>query len=309
MKITLLINSINELNSINDCQTKSEFLAFMIKQYNENITIEKCIPSLEMKSTFKNPYLNNIKSTDHIIYIDDTGLSNANQSFIEYLKTKSTSLSTLCSQIKFYNQEDYLFTYDYLPLYSNFYKIKSLVDPSVYMPNKDQSSIYILLDKFPESMSFPENCKIGIISHEKIKFIYPQKETIKFKAYVDYIHEISKANAFVIFNSIDDVYFLYELAMCNTIPIIKYRSLSQKIIKKLKLTLFDTQINWDILNNPYNVRDYLIQHNYTLKNTMKTIMNNIKPMRSLSQQNNSFQTVGYCLNIKNKIKPTIIEFK
>lgn len=316
MKILILINSEDQIIDLKDCKTKSDLFAFMFKIYikeikNVDLVINKCVPSLEMKSTFKNPYLNNIPTSDHIIYISDTGLYDANMSFIEYLKTKTTSISTLCSNIKYYTCEDNLFTYDYLPLYPNFYKIKPPLDSSVYAPRKEQNELYILLDKMPEgNITFPENAKVGVISYKKIKIIQPQRETIKFNMYIDYIYEISKANIFIISGKLHDIYLLYELAMCNTIPMLKDRSLPCNLIKKLKLQFYTEQIDWNILKIDYNVKDYLIKHKYTWENAISCIISQLKPIRSLPSNDYSIPpNVGYCLNIKNKNKPVVIEFK
>lgn len=318
MKLIILINSNSDLESINDCKTKSEFFAFMFKTYISqfegiSLVIEKCIPELEMKITFKNNVINNIRMSDHIIYIGDTGLSNATQSFTEYLKTKTTSISTICKGIKYYNGEDNLFTYNYLSLYPNYYEIKPPLDPLIYSPRKEKDVFYILLDSMPDNLSnFPSDAKVGLISHDKIKIIQPIQETIKFNMYIDYIYELSKANVCIIDNSINDIYFLYELAMCNTLSILKYRAFDEKIIKKLQFHMYTDHIDWDKIKDiKYNARDHLVKHNYTWKNAIQTIISKLKSVHTLhsstSEQNKS--NIGYCLNIQNKNKPVVIEFK
>ena len=64
MKVLVLINTNkSHINSLEDCETKSELFVYMIKSYIQNfkdieLFIENCLPYTEMKSTFKSKNIN-----------------------------------------------------------------------------------------------------------------------------------------------------------------------------------------------------------------------------------------------------------
>ena len=334
MKVLLLFNCSSNyyINDLDDCCTRTELFIFMIKTYmkefpNINLSIKKCYLDVDMKTTFKNPTINNIPKSDHIILVDDIGLYGTYPTFIEYLKLHTGSVSTIVRHSKFYGGEDNQFTYNHLPIHSCSHYIKPAIDDLIYYPRKEHKYIYVLLNKKPnydmikQLLYLDKNykCKIGIINTKSVKFIeikdtcYEIIDTIKFAIYIDYVYELSKATIFIISEPIHDIYILYELAMCNTLPVIKCGSVQNNIISELDLCTYDDDINWKhILDRDYDRRSYLIKHNYNWHNLLSVIFSQItlNPNQPGKEMSASIcPKVGYCLNIKNKTKPVIIDLK
>ncbi|AYV77049.1 MAG: hypothetical protein Barrevirus9_18 [Barrevirus sp.] len=323
MRILLLINSPNcHLNKLADCKTKDEFVAYLFKvtvleNFKDiNISIHKCFPEIDMKVSFKNPNINYIPDhIDHIIFIGDTGLCEATDSFISYLKSKCLSLSTFCRHIKFYSGEDNLFTYNWLPDFNDkCHYVPIPLDPHIYQERKDNKHIILLDQSVTKDYSlanYPSKAKIGIIKSNKIKY---DNKTIKFDSYIDYIWELSKASICVINGPIPDIYFLYELAFCNVRSVIRDKSVHKSIIKELDILTFDKHldINLDKLSD-YDARSNILKSNYTWFNTVSIILNKISEKENNKERliNNLIAdpNIGYCLNIKDKSKPVIIKFK
>lgn len=343
MKVLLLLNSNkHNINSLEHCTNKTELFVFMIKSYIQNfegieLFVENCLPCTEMKSTFKSKNINNFTKVDHIILVDECGLYKKTPTFILHLKNYATTISTFCKNSKFYNGEDMLFTYDELILNKNAYYIKPPIDDFIYAPRKEDGTIYILLDKEPNefmitqiykllSINKDKNniiFKIGIINTLSIDYInitidtdnelsYHIYSSTTFNLYVDYIYELSKANIFFSTNTINDTYLLYELAMCNTLHVLKSELIQNRTIIELDICTYDDEINWkEIFNklNTYNIREKLISNNYTWNNALTFIFNKYGSSKSISKSINPLTPIkkGYCLNIKNKNKAVIVD--
>jgi hypothetical protein len=344
MKILLLFNSdrIN-VDKVENCQSRRDLFILMIKTHfkrdNIEFVIDKCSPCTEMKSTFKLKTINNFKKVDHIIFVDDTGLYKKEQTFINHLKTCATTISTLCKHSKFYNGEDNLFTYDIVSLNNNVHYINPPLDDLLYAPKKENKILYILLDKKPNQFILNqinnlilanENkndivFKIGIINTKHVKIIkihndidnnkvYEVIEEIWFNSYVDYIHELSKALVYICLSKVDDIYLLYELAMCNTLHVSKNGFVKNKIIRELDLCTYDDEeINWrEIFEKlkTYNTRQILIDRDCSWTNAMNTIVSRLEQYQ-LTENKDIKQLSpvkkGYCLNIVNKNRPIVID--
>ena len=342
MKILLLLNSnkIN-INSLEDCTTRIELYVFMIKLYLKHfedieLFIEKCFPCIEMKTTFKKKTINNLKKVDHIILLDETGLYKKHQTFISHLKNNEATISTFCKHGKFYNGEDNIFTYDSLIFNKHTNFINPPLDETIYIPMKEKGVIYILLDKPNQliieqiynliSLNYEKNnirFKIGIINKKKVDFInifhdgnditYNLHHSIVFNIYIDYIYELAKANIFISFRPINDIYFLYELGMCNTLHVSKIGLVRNDIINELDSCIFDDgdEINWqEIFNkiNSYNIRQKLIDNNYNWKNTLKIILDKLRQTTITNKEIKNIEQIkqGYCLNVVNKNRPNIV---
>jgi hypothetical protein len=347
MKVLLLLNS-NKLtiNSVEDCKTRMELFMFMIKlhlqQYdNIELSIEKCFPCTEMKTTFKKKTINNFKKVDHIIFLDESGLYRKNPTFISHLKKKAHTISTFCKHVKFYNGEDYMFTYNNLVLNKHTYFIPPPLDKTIYTPVKDKRLVYILLDSKPGqlileqiynliSLNYENNniiFKIGIINQKKVDFIdilyngddviYNLHNSITFNIYIDYVYELAKANIFISSKSITDIYFLYELAMCNTLHVSKIGLVQNNIVNELDSCVFDgsIEINWKEIFNKlgtYNIRQTLIDNNYTWKNALNIMFHKLSqstPNQPITNKEiNKIMKFkqGYCLNIVDKKRPTVV---
>lgn len=351
IKVLLLLNSNKQkIKSLNDCTTKIELFVFMIQSYIQNfknidLIVEQCYPCTEMKTTFKLKNINNFPKVDHIILLDESGLFRKDQTFISHLKTCAKTISTLCKHTKFYNGEDMMFTYCDLIYYPNIFYIKPPVDDFIYAPRKEDGVIYILLDKDPNSFILSQLYdllslnkgknniifKIGIISTHTLQLIeiftdqqssdltYNIQMQLSFNLYIDYVYELSKANIFFSSSIINDTYFLYELAMCNTLHVAEYGLLQNKIIDELSIHVYNdsADINWkEIFNklSTYNIRQNLIHNNYTWNNALRCIFNKIGNIDQVSNHSDAAIslppiTIGCCLNIKNKNRPVVINLE
>ena len=351
MKVQLLLNTNNvNINSLSDCKTKTELFAFMIKTHIKKLdeqielSINKCFPCTEMKSTFKKKTINNFKKVDHIIFLDDSGFYRKHMTFINHLKKYSSTISTICEHSKFYNGEDAMFIYNNLLTNKNIHYIPTPLDENIYTSSKLKNTIYILLDKNPDkfilnqiynliSVNYLNNeisFIIGVINKTRIDFInisvngnsdvfFNITKSIRFNSYMEYISELSKANLFISaneINKINDIYLLYELAMCNTLNVSKQGLIERNIIDELDLCIFDEsiEINWrEVFTklDTYNIREKLITNHYTWENALKLILyqlNQILPSNKNNDRSIQIDQIkkGYCLNIISKNRPVIV---
>jgi hypothetical protein len=352
MKLLILSNcKYPDPTTLEECTTRTELFILLFKLNLNNfdgieLLVENCNPYLNPKPSFTNLTPNYFSISDHTLFIDDYGFYKKNESFINQIKkTTKYSISTLLNNIKFSRAEDITFTFANSLHNKKSIFIKPPLDEHIYAPRKEKNIIYILLDKpSPLIKSFNIDMqvilqkinklilkninnglvfKIGIIDHNSVDFVNIDGNTIeqkKFKMFIDFVYEISKANIFILTHKCIDTYFLYELAMCNTLIISKINIIDKRIIDELKIYTYNDKLKWDDVFNmllTYNSRQSLLENSYTWNNMIENMIgkfkefekstNITKPISDNTEQNNKLNNKTYVLNIQHKNKPHIYE--
>ena len=352
--------------TIEQCKTRNELFVYLFKVVLNNfddieVIVAKCYPYLDMKSLLKNQTINIFPVVDHTLFIDDYGFHKKHQTFIDQLKMHTKySISSLLYDTKFSNAEDITFTFNILNKQSNnkIIYIKPPLDEYIYAPRKDNNVIYILLNKPSPMMRETDTditfilskidklisknndndqdnklvFKIGIIDFKSVNYVDTRGTTIEtknFNAYIDFVYEISKATIFILTNNFTDIYFLYELAMCNTLTITKVNTLTKFIIDELKIYTYNYKLKWDEIFDmlmTHNIREFLITNDYSWVNMLNTMIDKLKTFSENQLKTNTIKTKEIeketnnkstykinnricVLNIKDRNKPHIYTMK
>lgn len=338
MKLLLLANC-NNINTehIEDCKNRNEIFTFLLKSYllkksnncDLDIKVMKCFPYMEYKKIKTKLF----PKVDHIIFIDEKGLYDKNLDFITYLhKFAKYTVSTICNNSKYLAGEDLMFNYIKCNISDKkVISVKPPCDKSLYDSRKEEI-IYILFNE-PESPFdllqpkitekkqilseikgiIEENptvqFKFASINTQLIKFIDTDNNILKIKqfvSYIDYIHELSKANIYIMTDKCQDIYRLYELSMCDTLIVTNDKYISDTLKNELEIITFDTNIDWNTIFekiNNFSIRSKLIT-DYTWDNLIEIMLNNFTKCMSLYQNDiNDSQNVfnkNYKISSYNK---------
>ena len=322
MEVLLLINcGIMNLNMIENCRTRSEYFAYMLKKEMSKIegvnpTITKGYPMIKIRKTFKNIFVNNVQNADHIVFIDEYGFYDKDNTFLKQLKLVSHySVMSLCKHYKYYGGEDVMFSYIRYLEKDQLIHIKPPLDPEINKPIIKNNLIYILISK-PESefknynidstiyvlnkinelkqSNIDINFEIALINTSSIDFIETDGNivnSLSFNTYYEYITELNKATIYFQLIVVDDIYRLYELSMSDTLIITKGINISMMIVDELDIFKFDNEddFSWnDVFSriNTKNTRKKLIDGNYTWENLAKVMINKMKEFKT-EYDNNS----------------------
>lgn len=339
MKLLILSNC-NNSNPINleDCMTRNELFILLLKfNLNNFDNVElftgKCNPRLCIKH---NRYSNGNKFpfVDHTLFIDDYGFRKRHDTFInEIKKTTKCSISTLVCGEKFSTIEDITFVFGDKTSDNKLTFIKPPLDEYIYAPRKDKNIIYILLEKPFPLMNRQDNdmhfvlpkiqklilknngndliFKIGIISKNSVDFIDMSGdvvETKSFDMYIDFIYEISKANIFILTNKCIDTYFLYELAMCNTLIISKVNLIDKCTCDNFKIYTYHDKLKWDDIFGlllAYDARQFLLNNDHTWNNMIKSMIDKFEASMTTSKEltlhDSTEKTITNFNKLNNKI--------
>jgi len=349
IKLLLLINSNNkEFTSIEKCRTRSDFIGFMLKNHfakmdNVDVSLKKCYPNVKVNYK-SNEAIHVFPYVDHIIFIDETGFYSKNVSFVDNLRKYSKySVTSLCKGGKFYCGEDIMFSY-----------IKDVIGYSVYMdppfdqyiyaPRKQNNIIYILLSK-PDVISKQLNIKeinyvltkiksvidgtnskklefkIGLINGTSIDYINTDMNVLiskQFEMYIDYIHELSKANMYILTDMINDTYRLHECAMAGTLIVSNSNYIQNDLAQKLNIYTYTDELVWNDLFKALStnkLRLSLIDAEYNWDKYAQEIINKLKEyeeqhpvQRALCMPETLKHIHTKCyLNIHNTKKPHMVK--
>lgn len=313
MEVIILINcGMMNLTMLEQCRTRSEYFAFMLKKEMSliegvNPTIIKSYPMIKIRKTFRNIFVNNIKNADHIVFIDEYGFYNKDKTFLQHLKLISHySVTSLCKHFKYYGGEDLMFTYTKYANKDKLYQIKTPLDPEINRPMKVNNVIYILISKpaseirnynIDETIKILSKIndlatnnpsvefKIALICSHSIDYIETDgniTNSVEFNSYYDYITEINKATMYFQLIQIDDIYRLYELSMSDTLIITTGIFIDMMIIKELNIFKYNKDFSWnDIFSkiNSNNIRQKLIDENYTWKNLANLMIEKMREFK------------------------------
>lgn len=331
MNILILLKSNNNIVTLEDCKTRSEFFAYMIKSLLPDYAtaiIKNC-----------NQNIKNISSrVDYIIYINDTGFYYENQNFIKNIKQLNNQpfkyiISSFGISNKFYTNEDVMFgltkndsndKYIYIPppVNEDLYTLRDTDYFCILFDNtqKIYDTLMVSICDIMKKVDDNNNIIICTINASVINYYDLELnliETIYFDSYLDYINELSKVNLYVLTNTCSDTYKLYELSMCN-IPILSHASLVPKnIVDELEIYTYSqiNEIDWPTILNKseaFNVREKLIMNNYSWTNAITIIIN------EFNKRSDNFLEIKIpvgdtsktkTLNIVNLNKPNITDKK
>lgn len=344
MKLLLLINSNNfEFDTIEKCKTRSEFITFMLYIYlseieNIDVSIRKCYPYVSVKHGNNND-IHVFPISDHIIYIDDTGFYHKNESFLTNLKNHTKySISSLCKGGKFYGGEDMMFTFLNNNVCGKAIYLPIPFDQYIYAPRKLKQTIYVLINKpevetkqlnKDEILAFLDEIKnliittgfnsdnlvfkIGLINTSSVDFIDLDMniiETQTFEMYIDYVLEISKANMYMVTDTISDIFTLYECVMSGTIIIVNSKYVCSGL-DELNMYIYKDDFVWDDIFKMMtlnNARVKFMDKQYDWEKYVKIIISILKDYEKKNEPKTFNRTIagpkGY-LNIHNKHRPHI----
>lgn len=280
MKLLLLANCNNiNTSNIEDCKNRNEIFVFLLKSYlikiadknNLEVDVIKCFPNMK----YKKMKINLFPKVDHIIFVDEKGLYDADYHFIHYLrKFAKYTVSTICKNSKYLAGEDIMFNYIKCNINNDkIINVNPPCDTNLYNSRKEEGLIYILFNE-PETVFdklhpmiaerikilselktiMEDNpttlFKIASINTHMIKIIDANNnilDTIQFKSYIDYIYELSSANMYFMADKCHDIYKLYELSMCNTLIISNIKYINTSIKNELDIITFGQSVDWEII--------------------------------------------------------------
>lgn len=313
MNILLLIKSDNtNLLQIDECKTRMEFFAYTIKMLIPDY-INVTIKNISQNLTTINPI------PDHTIYINETGFYYENSTIQKSLKN---TISSFTISNKFYTNENIMFgitknttnqKYLYIPppLNEDIY-IQRFTDYFIIFFDNINQTTYNICDIL-KKIGINDNIMICTINSTVINYYdldLNLTDTIYFNSYLEYINELTKGNIYFNTNQCQDVYKLYELAMCNIMTISNKTHINPNIINDLSIFTYTdiNNINWVLLFeqvDTYNARDKLIMGNYSWSNAITIIMNGLDNNINISEETIK-QIQIKTLNINNLTKPNII---
>ncbi len=316
MSILLLIKSNANIVNIEDCKTRTEFIAYTIKSYliNYNVTIKNCYQPINLVF-------------DYIFFINETGFYNETSSFLKNIKLYSKyGTFSFATSNKYYTNENIMFGILKNISNSKYVYIKPPVNEDFYI-SRDNNNINVLFDISNElyneqliyiSDKIREYDSVNICTINTMKMNYHDinlniNYTIDFNSYLEYINELSNGNIYILTNTCNDIYKLYEFSMCN-IKIISHESFIPKyIIDELDVYTYNdiNKLNWDIVFNlaqTHNIRDKLIMDNYSWTNTIYYINSKLDSHTNIINDTYNLQNdmTIKTLNINNHNKPMII---
>lgn len=334
MIILLLTNSINiYCNSYTDCITRIDFFTLFIKKHlllfpGVTLKTRKCYDCFSNNSKSIYRTLDNDQIPDHVIYINENGF-NSPLDVNKLRKMTKCSVSSFTRCNKYYKGENHIFTYVKYNKLRNEFHLKIPIDKTIYQPKKIQNTIYFL---FQDSSNINEikhilkqidklintnkgiTFKIGLITLSKLKMINTKNqvlEEIKFKKYVDFIEELSKANFYFITNQNFDWYTLYELTATETLIISRKKYISHISPNSIHIYFYQQNIEWD---NVFSVSNNKLTVNNIENDGWDGVVARILSVLEVYDTNNKARDVNhmgnpkYYLNIKNKKKPLPIKF-
>lgn len=343
MKILIVANSNNnELDIIENCKSRNDFFSFMIIKFsNEFPNIQFFFRKYLMDHQIKNQQMNSFPNVDHVIFIDEIGLYKKSKYLMDHIRSCSNNtVSTLCKSWKFFNGEDIMFSFTNSKPNDKFIYIKPSLDDSIYLPDKQEDSFYILFNKSDivsntESLNknsylylkikklitnYDVKLQLAFINTNSIDFVDENFKIIDskfFNNYLEYVDELKRSNIYCLLNTPNDLYSLYELSMCNTTIISQTSFINSIIQKELNIFVFQDKFKWndvfDFMNNN-DVRNFLVNNDYSWRNAISQIINRLDyfQLNSVNKENQNKKekkNIKYILNINNKNKPTVLNIK